>query len=346
MEAFDVNRSRTNSTTAPSIDDVEEDRSSGALSIDEILERRLGHVHARQRLGIERSATPRVFGGGLNFFHPENWYSIHAIIRYTLQATGLYWRARRNARTPRVVHNEIRLPALPKAFDGYRILHLSDLHVDLDPAITHAVVSRLQGLDYDICVLSGDYRGQTYGDIGPTLAGMRQIAAALSQPAYCVLGNHDSICMVPGLEDMGFRVLINELAVIRRGDHALFLAGIDDAHFFRVDNIEKAAADIPRDGFSLLISHTPEVYRQAAHAGFSLFLCGHTHGGQICLPGGFPLTLDATCPRYMGAGNWQYHAMHGYTSVGAGSSIVNARLNCDPEITVHHLRCESSLRAG
>lgn len=345
MEAFDVNKSRANSNTLPSIEIAQEDHSLASSSIDEILERRLGHVHARQRLGIERSAAPRVFGGGLNFFHPENWYSIHAVIRYALQVTGLYWRARRNARTPRVVHNDIHLPSLPAAFDGYRILHLSDLHVDLDPAITQAIVARLHGLEYDICVLSGDYRGQTYGDIGPTLAGMRQIATALNQPAYCVLGNHDSICMVPDLEDMGFRVLINELAVVRRGDHALFLAGIDDAHFFRVDNIEKAAANIPRDGFSLLLSHTPEVYRQAAHAGFSLFLCGHTHGGQICLPGGIPITIDASCPRYMGAGNWQYHAMRGYTSVGAGSSIVNARLNCDPEITVHYLRCKSPMCA-
>ncbi len=66
----------------------------------------------------------------------------------------------------------------------------------------------------------------------------------------------------------------------------LFLAGIDDAHYFRGDNIEKAAAGIPNEGFSILLSHTPEIYRQAAHAEFDLLLSGHTLGGQICLLGG------------------------------------------------------------
>ncbi|MBA1333200.1 metallophosphoesterase, partial [Candidatus Endoriftia persephone str. Guaymas] len=65
---------------------------------------------------------------------------------------------------------------------------------------------------------------------------------------------------------------------------------------------------------------------------------GHTHGGQICLPGGIPITLDAKCPRYMGSGPWDYNGMRGYTSVGTGSSIVNVRLNCPPEVTLHRLR--------
>jgi len=117
------------------------------------------------------------------------------------------------------------------------------------------------------------------------------------------------------------------------------LAGIDDAHYYRVDNIEKAAANIPADGFSILLSHTPEVYRHAAHAGFDLLLSGHTHGGQICLPGSIPITLSSVLPRRFGSGAWKYHDMVGYTSVGAGSSIVAVRINCPPEITLHHLQC-------
>jgi predicted MPP superfamily phosphohydrolase len=81
------------------------------------------------------------------------------------------------------------------------------------------------------------------------------------------------------------------------------------------------------------LSHTPEVYRQAAHANFD-----HTHGGQICLPGSIPIKLEAVLPRRMGAGPWQYIDMTGDTSVGAGSSVVPVRLNCSPEITLHHLR--------
>ena len=125
---------------------------------------------------------------------------------------------------------------------------------------------------------------------------------------------------------------------ISRGDRTIYLAGIDDAHFYRVDNIEKAASTIPHGAFSILLSHTPEVYRQAAHAGFDLFLSGHTHGGQICLPGSVPITLSSKLPRRFGAGMWSYNDMVGYTSVGAGSSVVAVRFNCLPEITLHHLR--------
>src|SRR6267378_461671 len=80
------------------------------------------------------------------------------------------------------------------------------------------------------------------------------------------------------------------------------------------------------------------VYRQAAHANFNLMLNGHTHGGQICLPGSIPIKLEAVLPRRMGAGAWRYQNMTGYTSVGAGTSVLPVRLNCPPEITFHCLR--------
>jgi predicted MPP superfamily phosphohydrolase len=144
--------------------------------------------------------------------------------------------------------------------------------------------------------------------------------------------------MVPAMEAMGIQTLLNECTTITRGNQRIYLAGIDDAHYFRVDDIEKAALPIPEGAFSILLSHTPEIYRQAAHANFNLMLSGHTHGGQLCLPGSIPIKLEAVLPRRMGAGAWQYHNMSGYTSVGAGSSVVAVRLNCPPEITLHYLR--------
>jgi hypothetical protein len=137
---------------------------------------------------------------------------------------------------------------------------------------------------------------------------------------------------------MGIRMLLNENHVLERGNQRIHLAGIDDAHFYQVDNIEKAASGIPQEEFSILISHTPEIYRHAAHAGFDLLISGHTHGGQICLPGGVPLTLDSNLPRRFGAGSWDYHGMLGYTSRGTGSSVVPVRFNCPPEITLHHFQ--------
>ena len=120
----------------------------------------------------------------------------------------------------------------------------------------------------------------------------------------------------------------------------MYLAGIDDAHWHRTGDIAAAAASIPPGAFSVLLSHTPEVYAEAARAGFRLQLSGHTHGGQICLPGGIAVTLEADLPRRMGSGPWRHDSLIGYTSPGAGCSIVPVRFNCPPEITLHHLKSE------
>jgi predicted MPP superfamily phosphohydrolase len=260
------------------------------------------------------------------------------LIRNSLRLTGLYRRAQRNAERLVVKHNPLWCSSLPSSFDDFAVLHISDMHVDLNEGAMRRLCDLVEGLDYDLCVLTGDYRGKTYGPFEATLDGMARVRARLRGPIYGVLGNHDTIRMVPCLEAMGIRMLLNECDVIERSSERIYLAGIDDAHFYRVDNIEKAGAPIPPDEFSILLSHTPEIHRQAAHAGFNVMLSGHTHGGQICLPGSIPITLDSALPRRMGSGSWRSGGMLGYTSAGAGSSIVPVRLNCLPEITVHHLR--------
>jgi uncharacterized protein len=134
------------------------------------------------------------------------------------------------------------------------------------------------------------------------------------------------------------RVLINESVELRRGPAAVLLAGIDDAHFFRLDDADAAVRARRPNVPSILLSHTPEAYRDAERVGFDAMLCGHTHGGQICLPGGLAMALDARIPRRFGRGRWRHGKMIGYTCPGAGTSIVAARLNCPPEITLHRLR--------
>jgi uncharacterized protein len=249
----------------------------------------------------------------------------------------LAWPQERGA-SPSQAHH-IGLKTLPSRFDGFTLLQLSDLHVDMNEGAMRRLTELLPDITDDVCVLTGDYRGATFGPFDAALAGLAQIRTRLKGPIYGVLGNHDTIRMVPGLEEMGIKMLLNECEALWRGDEAIYLAGIDDAHYYRVDNIEKAASEIPENGFSILFSHTPEIYRQAAHAGFDLLLSGHTHGGQICLPGSIPITLDSVLPRHMGSGSWKYGDMVGYTSVGVGSSIVVVRINCLPEITLHHLQC-------
>ncbi|MCG2632462.1 metallophosphoesterase [Bradyrhizobium sp. WYCCWR 13023] len=302
------------------------------------LERRLGPLHARQRLAIETDHEARIFGHGFLSFHIENWYPVHSVIRNALKLAGLYWRGRRNTGGILVKYNEVVFEELPRLFEGFTILHLSDMHVDMNEVAMHRLIELVGDMRYDLCVLTGDYRGKNFGPFESTLKGVARVRAHLKEPVYGVLGDHDTIQMVPGLEAMGIRMLLNESEAIVRGDQQIYLAGIDDAHRFKADDIKRAALQIPYGEFSILLSHTPEIYRQAAHADFNLLLSGHTHGGQICLPGSIPIILDADLPRRMGAGAWQYHEMAGYTSVGAGSSVVPVRINCPPEITLHRLR--------
>src|SRR5947209_1418680 len=100
---------------------AEEPRQLSAVSTEEglleKLERRLGRLHARQRLGIEAEREGRVFGRGINFFHPENLFLSAPIIRTALTLTGLYWRARKNAEDIKVRLHEISSSELPASFD-------------------------------------------------------------------------------------------------------------------------------------------------------------------------------------------------------------------------------------
>jgi len=202
-----------------------------------MLERRLGRLYARQRLGIERELEGKIFGRGTKHFHPENWYSASRLIRFTLKACGLYGRGRRNADRVVLTENEIVFPDLPAAFDGFTILHLSDLHVEKCAKAMERAAALAAETRYDIAVLTGDFRFKTYGPYEETLTGLARLRPHFTAPVYAVLGNHDSIRMVPGLEAMGIRMLLNEAEVIRRGEEAIHLAGIDDAGFYGVDNI-------------------------------------------------------------------------------------------------------------
>ncbi len=291
--------------------------------------------HARRRLAIEAEDESRALQPSLRRFI---YRALPPLIAIGLGTVGLLRRARRNALAIRIVENALPIVDLPEALDGLRLLHLTDMHVDFDAACLPALIDRVTAVDYDVCVLTGDFRADIRGPIDATIDGMRRLRAVLSEPIYAVLGNHDSLAMIEPLEAFGVRVLLNEVVELRRGDAVVTLAGIDDAHHYRLHDIARVAGQRVRGAPSILLSHTPEVYREAEAAGFDAMLSGHTHGGQLCLPGGHPVTLDADLPRRLGRGGWRHGRMVGYTSAGSGSSIAAVRLNCPPEITLHRLR--------
>ncbi|QUS39080.1 metallophosphoesterase [Tardiphaga alba] len=298
---------------------------------------RIGATHVQKRLEIETHRDHQLFGQGRLFFNLENWLTAPPIVRMALKLTGLYSRARREADRVSVRENTVVSDRLPASFDGFTILHISDLHVDISEEALRHLVSFVGDLSYDICVLTGDYRGNTYGPYQRAVDGVGELRAKLRDPVYGILGNHDSIRMTPALEAMGIRMLFNEVETITRGGDSIYLAGVDDPHFYLADDIPMVASQIPRDAFSILLSHTPETYAEAAEHGFDFMLSGHTHGGQLCLPGGYAIKLEAVLPRHMGKGAWQHEKLAGYTSVGVGTSLLPVRLNCPPEVTLHRL---------
>jgi predicted MPP superfamily phosphohydrolase len=293
-----------------------------------------------RRKALERGhSDTRVFGGGKTFFHPENSRLSASLLRRLLKLTGMLDRGRRNAMDIGVRENLVTLPRLPKSFDGFTVLQISDLHLDSRPDFAPCLAEVVAPLEYDLCVLTGDYRFHTRGDVRPALMGLSLLREALNGDVYAVLGNHDSSDMIPDMLTMGYELLYNASVPIQRDGQKIYLVGVDDPHFFQTDDLEKALTAVPEGITRMLLAHSPEIYRVAESADVDFMVCGHTHGGQIALPGGKVLYKNARCPSRLASGNWQYGSLKGYTSVGAGSSLLDVRFNCQPEVVLHRLHC-------
>jgi predicted MPP superfamily phosphohydrolase len=149
--------------------------------------------------------------------------------------------------------------------------------------------------------------------------------------------------MIPEFERMGIRMLVNQAWELHNGSESIWFIGLDDPHYFGCDNLPAALKGVPRDAFKILLVHTPELFKDASVSGVNLYLCGHTHGGQIRLPLLGPLVVNTNCPRRYARGPWQYKGVQGYTSAGVGSVIVPVRFHCPPEVGLLELsRSEKS----
>ena len=237
---------------------------------------------------------------------------------------------------------EISLARLPPAFDGYRILHITDPHFDAADGLAEAIVRTVAGAAVDLCVLTGDFRNAERGAFTQTtilepLAAIRRTVQA-SDGFLATLGNHDVAEMVAPLRDLGLRVLINRTHHVRRGGQAIALTGIDDVHRYYTPAAHAALSAHDPAAFGIVLAHSPEMAGEAAAAGHSLYLCGHCHGGQLCLPGGRPLITHLSRHRDLYAGLWRYGEMWGYTSTGAGLADPPVRFNCQGEVTEFLLR--------
>ena len=256
---------------------------------------------------------------------------------------GLYRRGRDNALRPDLREFGLGFPDLPAAFDGYRILHLSDTHLDFLPELADIAARMLSGLAVDAVAVTGDVHGDRRAPLAHSIEPLDRILARVSvrDRRFAVLGNHDPTEMAGALERAGFTVLLNESIPLERGGQRIVVTGLDDVHYFYTPAATRALVEAP-PGFRIALVHSAEVADHAAAAGYALYLCGHTHGGQICLPNGRAiLTLLRRC-HFGAVGEWRFGRMIGYTSRGLGTSGVPLRYNCRGEMSVITLRREAS----
>lgn len=304
----------------------------------------------QNRLGPRGEARVRLEAERLNkkIYRSYYWLTrmlFHRGVRGCIRVSGFHTVGQRNMRSIRVVEHEVVLDNLPRAFDGLRILQLTDLHLDLVPGFEKVIVEKLESLSWDLAVITGDYRNFNTGDASPCMEALRPIVEELLErsqiqgiPPLATLGNHDDGDMTGDMEAMGLQVLLNESVSIEAEGARLWLAGIDDSADFQSYDIGRAIEGIPEGEAVILLSHAPDACKEAAAAGIDYMLCGHTHGGQICLPGGVPVLTRTGAPRKCVAGPWREGHLQGYTSRGTGACGAPYRFNCPPEIAIHTLR--------
>jgi uncharacterized protein len=272
--------------------------------------------------------------------HWDLFLRILHIFAFFLKLMGLYKKGYNNCKKIEIRELELRYPSLPAAFDGFRILHLTDLHIDSIPGFTAVLTEKIKKTEFDICLLTGDYRRDLKGSFRHILKPLKVLSTYLDKApfgVFSVLGNHDTYLMAQYEKESGMELLVNESVEIIKDDQKILITGTDDPFYFYTESAMMCLETKGYD-FKIAMVHTPELARLAARNRYDLYLCGHTHGGQICLKEGIPLISHNFEGKKFNHGLWKIKNMTGYTSPGAGVSGIPVRFNCPPEITIIHLK--------
>lgn len=297
-------------------------------------------ISDQRRLVESEGIVHSVMRGWRGRFHFENMPRLQRMFGRLLDFFHLTGRGNSNTLEIYVNRFEVGLLRLPAGFDGFRILFVTDMHIDRADELTEKIAESVRSVDFDLCVLGGDYSTKHGWMERVDNSNLEKIIRILTAKGRTigVLGNHDIYSIGAFLEELGVEMLVNENICIENNSDRMFIAGIDDCHYFGSDDIRLAGEGIADDVCKIMISHSPERLRQAAGAGYDLYLAGHTHGGQVCLPGGMQIVRGASMRRKYLRGRWQYKDMKGYTSSGAGTSGIAVRFFCRPEIALITLR--------
>lgn len=247
------------------------------------------------------------------------------------------------------MRREITLSRLPRSFDGFTIAHLSDFHYEHRFSVVpiRKAVEIVNGVRPELIVLTGDFitvpvfdRERFLRKSAQTAIPCAALLAEMHGPKYAIMGNHDASANPPlivrSLEGQGVPVLRNRSVPIERGNGRIWLAGIDDL-LRGQPRIDLTLAGIPPDEATILLAHEPDYADQAAFLPIDLQLSGHSHGGQIWVPGIGAPWLPAMSRRYP-RGLYRIKDLTLYTNMGIGTIRAPIRLNCPPEVTLITLR--------
>ena len=237
----------------------------------------------------------------------------------------------------RLVRRTVTIANLPPELDGYRIGHISDVHCGRDTPASRVRtwVRRLNALNLDLIAVTGDLitSGATYVDpVAGALGGLRA-----RDGVYACMGNHDYFTdgdrMALALEHNGLTVLRNRGVTLRDGLH---IAGVDDTWTSR-DDMDAALAARPRGAPVVLLAHDPNLFPQAMARDVDLMLSGHTHGGQLAVPGVRRLSLARFITEFT-AGLYRRGRSWLYVNRGAGTTGPPVRRGAPAELAVLTLR--------
>jgi len=238
-----------------------------------------------------------------------------------------------------IEHKRIHLNRLPKAFDGFRVVQLSDIHhgpfssrEQIERAVDTA--NRLQP---DIIALTGDYISKERHYAAPCAEMLGRLKAKYG--VYAVLGNHDHWVDAALLTDLfraeGITVLINEGMHFEKNGASFWLAGVDDT-MVGLEDLPLALAGSSDNEFKLLLAHNPIILRRAARAGVDLVLSGHTHGGQVSLRS--ERNTAGRPRRRLLKGLARQGETQIYITRGLGTVVLPVRFGCPPEVSLLELR--------
>jgi predicted MPP superfamily phosphohydrolase len=243
-----------------------------------------------------------------------------------------------------IIYLTIKLPRLPEAFAGMKIVQISDFHFQeyTEAAFLDAIVRKVNAEAADLVVLTGDFVStKPLPRHFSTRLGYH-CAEHLSQLTcplrYAILGNHDCLvgthAITDALHTHGIPVLANSFVPLERGGQRVWLAGIKDVLEDKPDLVAALPGGSSEQEPIILLAHEPDFADYAVGRRVDLILSGHTHGGQIRLPLLPPLLLPDMGTKYVHGLFKLADGMQLYVNRGIGAVTLPFRFRCQPEITV------------